>query len=255
MLKLGNPKMLKMIDLSSKIALVTGGGRGIGRAITLALVQAGASLVYITYKDDPASAWDTVPLGIDKVLPLHCDVTQQQHCRMVAQVIRELGSIDILVNNAGINRPSPFDEITLEDWVEVLDVNLTGSFLVTQALLPVIKDGGSIVFMGSVSGYIGGKVSSHYCASKAGVSALAANIGLFAAPRGIRVNCVAPGYVRSPLTDKGAENPMVRDTIKAIPMGRLAEPEEIANIVCFLASNMSSYITCQTIHVNGGLYF
>ncbi len=253
MLKLGNPKMLKMIDLSSKIALVTGGGRGIGRAITLALVQAGASLVYITYKDDPASAWDTVPLGIDKVLPLHCDVTQQQHCRMVAQVIRERSGLDILVNNAGINQPASFEDITLEDWVEVLDVNLTGSFLVTQALLPVIKNKGSIIFIGSSSAFTGGPVSSHYCASKLGLVGLMQNVALYVAPREIRSNLVSPGYIRSKMAEQGMENEAVQEWVKRIPMGRLGLPEEVAGVVCFLASDLSSYMTGQILRVDGGL--
>ncbi len=244
-----------MLNLDGKVAIVTGGGKGIGRAITLALTQAD-SRVIITYKSDVESALKTSRQSNLIYPPIQMDVTNLNSIEKLVKAVRgSVGGLDILVNNAGINRPASFEDITLEDWVEVLDVNLTGSFLVTQALLPVIRNGGSIVFLGSVSGHIGGKVSSHYCASKAGVSALATNIGLFTAPRGIRVNCVAPGYVRSPLTDKGAENPMVRDTIKGIPLGRLAEPEEIAKVVLFMVSDWAAYISCQTIHVNGGLYF
>ena len=242
-----------MIDLSGKVALVTGGSKNIGKAIAITLAQASAKVI-ITYNQDEESAQHTLMQHDNIIAMTQWDVTNPNWDGLKG-IVYDFGGLDILVCNAGINIPAPFNEIDFMDWQAVLDVNLTGQFKTVRALLPLVHDGGSVVFIGSVSGHIGGKVSSHYCVSKAGVSALAANVGLFAAPRGIRVNCVAPGYVRSPLTDKGAENQIVRDTIKSIPMGRLAEPDEIASVVLFMVSDLATYITAQTIHVNGGLYF
>ncbi len=241
-----------MISLDSKVALVTGGGRGIGRAITLALAESGARVI-ITYNQDEESAQKTLMYHDNIIAMTQWDVTEPDWDSLKG-LVHDLGGLDILVNNAGVNRPASFEDITLEDWVEVLDTNLTGSFLVTQALLPVIRNGGSIVFIGSVSSDLGGPQSVHYAASKGGLEAMCRGVARFVAPRGIRANVISPGYIASPMADKGMQSEAVKKMVDQIPLGRLGTVEEVAHTVLFLASNNSSYITGSIIRCNGGLF-
>ncbi len=243
-----------MLDLSGKVALVTGGSRGIGAAIAKTLTKAGTRVI-ITYRNyTDGAAIETSRQSNLIYPPIYMDVTKIDSIAEVVQKVRKgVGGLDILVNNAGVNRPAHFEDITLEDWVEVVDVNLTGQFMVTQALLPVIRNGGSIVFIGSSSAFTGGPVSSHYCASKSGLVGLMQNIALFVAPREIRSNLVSPGYIQSEMAEQGMENEIVQERVKRIPMGRLGSREEVAQVVCFLASPWASYITGQVLRVDGGL--
>ncbi len=172
----------------------------------------------------------------------------------VNAVVDNFRQVDGLVNCAGVNYPNDFDKVTEMELFDVMAINATGTFLLTQKMLPHIRDGGAIVNIGSLSGFIGGKRSGHYAASKAALWAITQNVALFAAKRNIRCNMVSPGYVESKMTDKGAENEIVQKTISEIPLGRLGKPEEIAPAVSFLLSGDASYITGAVLHVNGGVY-
>ena len=248
-----------MIDLSGKTALVTGGSGALGRPITEALVKAGAFVVF-TFKDNVDRAWLTAsklvgPTGLVGALPLPLDVVSMDGEAGLNLAIKDRGGLDILVHCTGVNRPASFDQLTLFNWLTVIETNLTGAYNVMKAFEPVVKDGGSIVTVGSISGHIGGPTSAHYAASKAGLVALTQTVARYVAPRGIRVNVVAPGYIQSSMTEAGAQSEAVRKVIEQIPLGRLGQPEEVAGAVLFLASDLSRYITGQVIHVNGGLYF
>ena len=160
-----------------------------------------------------------------------------------------MGDIDILVNNAGINIPTDFDKIKDEEWEQVLDVNLKGPFIVMQEALPIMHDGGSIVNISSVSGQYGGPRTAHYASSKAGLISLSQVVARFVADRLVRVNCIAPGLIESPMTESAG---MSTD---GILLGRFGLREEVAKAVLFLASDDASYITGQCFGINGGLYF
>lgn len=247
-------------DLHNRTALVTGGGRGIGRAISRALAANGASVV-VTYLEDKTSAQDTVEQissGGNRALAIQMDVRARPSVRKAIKVSEErLGGIDILVNNAGINRPADFDQIQDSDWDEILAVNLKGPFICAQEVIPALKErgGGSIINIGSVSGQYGGPRTAHYAASKAGLISLGQVIARFGAPFGIRCNTVAAGLIQSQMASSALAANSVSAAASGILLGRLGTAEEVAEVVAFLASEASSYITAQTINVNGGLYF
>ena len=165
--------------------------------------------------------------------------------------MNKFNSIDTLVNNAGINRPNDFDRISDEEWDEVLGVNLKGAFITIQEFLPLIKKGGNIINISSVSGQYGGPRTTHYAVSKGGLISLTQNLAIFCAPKNIRVNAIAAGLIQS----KMAEAAKDLGILERIPLKRMGNPEEVAKVVVFLASDDASYITGQTINVNGGMYF
>lgn len=247
--------------LSGRVAIVTGGSGTIGRAISLALARRGAA-VCITYLENAERANDLAQAITrdEKVaaLALPMDVRSRDSIvRAVAACESALGGIDILVNNAGVNRPADFDRVSEEDWDAVLAVNLKGPFLCAQAVLPALarRGGGSIVNVGSVSGQYGGPRTAHYAASKAGLVSLGQVIARFGAKYNVRCNTVAAGLIGSEMAHCALAAPGVRDQLKGILLGRLGRPEEVAEAVVFLASDASSYVTGQTLNVNGGLYF
>lgn len=248
------------MQLSGKVALVTGGSRGIGRAICHALGRAGAS-VALTYQEQKEAAEKVVRelAGAGgRSVCYQADVRDRMQMRMVmAHIEREFGGLDIIVNNAGINKPTDFDAITDGDWDEILSVNLKGAFICAQEALPALRrrGKGSIINIGSVSGQYGGPRTAHYAASKAGLISLGQVIARFGAKDGIRCNTVAAGLIESPMAAAGAQSSSVKKAADSILLGRFGNPEEVAQAVVFLASEASSYITAQTINVNGGLYF
>jgi len=238
--------------LQKKIALVTGASRGIGRAIALALAEAGADVAvnYISHEHEALE----VSKGIEgfgrRSIAVQADVSQAAEVRrMVKTIEHDLGEIDILVNNAGIARPSTIDTITEQDWVELLTTNLTASFLVAQAVLPPMrrKRWGRIINISSVAAQVGGVVGPHYAASKAGLIGLTHYYAAHLAKEGITVNAIAPGPIR---TDMLTALPQLTES--AIPVGRFGSPEEIASVAVLLAHN--GFITGQTINANGGRY-
>jgi 3-oxoacyl-[acyl-carrier protein] reductase len=250
---------MSRFSLAGKNAVVTGGGRGIGRAIALGLAEAGAD-VFLTFRENRAEA-EKIAAQIKsmgrRALPLQMDVTERASVVAAAKDVRGFGPISILVNNAGINKPTDFDQVTDEDWDAILATNLRGPFVCAQTFLPLLTEagGGSIVHIGSVSGQYGGPRTAHYAASKAGLISLAQVIARFGAPHNIRSNTIAAGLIASDMATAGMAAASVQKAAKTIILKRLGVAREVADAVVFLASEASSYITAQTINVNGGLYF
>jgi 3-oxoacyl-[acyl-carrier protein] reductase len=248
---------MSRFSLEGKTAVVTGGSRGIGRAIALGLAEAGAD-VALTYRDKRAEA-DAVVAGIERLgrraMALQMDVTDRASIEAAAKDVRALGVVSILVNNAGINKPTDFDQVTDSDWDTILETNLKGPFICSQVFLPLMTKGGSIVHIGSVSGQYGGPRTAHYAASKAGLISLAQVIARFGAQHGVRSNTVAAGLIASDMAQAGLANASVQKAAEGIVLKRLGETREVADAVVFLASDAASYVTAQTLNVNGGLYF
>ncbi|MEI9930675.1 MAG: 3-oxoacyl-ACP reductase family protein [Rhizomicrobium sp.] len=250
---------MSRFSLTGRNAVVTGGSRGIGRAIALGLAEAGADVVF-TYRDNAAEAAITgahiSALG-RRSLGLPMDVADRASVEKAAKKAAEFGPISVLVNNAGINKPTDFDQVNDTDWDTILDTNLKGPFICSQIFLPLLKDAGngSIIHIGSVSGQYGGPRTAHYAASKAGLISLAQVIARFGAQYGVRSNTVAAGIIASDMGQTGLAAASVQKTAENIVLKRLGQAHEVADAVVFLASDASSYITAQTINVNGGLYF
>jgi 3-oxoacyl-[acyl-carrier protein] reductase len=185
------------------------------------------------------------------------DVTGRASIEHAAQQAATFGPISILVNNAGINKPTDFDHITDADWDMILDINLRGPFVTSQVFLPLMQQagGGAITHIGSVSGQYGGPRTAHYAASKAGLISLAQVIARHGAQYSVRSNTVAAGLIASNMAASALTAPSVQKAAETILLKRLGTTQEVADAVVFLASDASSYITAQTLNVNGGLYF
>ncbi len=241
-----------MDDLSGKVALITGASRGIGRAIAVALAQAGADIA-INYRERAAGARqagaEIAALG-RRAIAMQADVSKAAEVdRLVEAVHKHLGRIDILVNNAGIARVQGIDEITENDWDELLAVNLKSCFLMTQAVLPGMRERrwGRIINLSSVAAHVGGVVGAHYAASKAGMLGLTHFYASRGAAEGITVNAISPALIE---TEMVTANPSA--TPERIPIGRFGAVEEVSDAAVMLARN--GYITGQTLHINGGWY-
>jgi 3-oxoacyl-[acyl-carrier protein] reductase len=241
----------------NKVAIVTGGTRGIGRAIVLALCREGADCAF-TYTKNPSAAESLVQeirsMG-RRATPLQLDVRDFDGAKtFVEEVKKELGSIDILVNNAGITRDKSLMMMSREDWSEVIDTDLTGVFNTTRAcIITFLKQkSGNIVNISSVSGIhpLAGQVN--YAAAKAGVIGFTKALAQEVAPYNIRVNAVAPGFVDTDMTGTFSEKYREK-VVKMIPLGRFGASDEVAQTVLFLASDASRYITGQVIQIDGGL--
>lgn len=247
---------MKAIDLSGKVALVTGASQGLGSATTRALHAAGATVV-INFFPDPDKVNEAraqvlaAELG-DRCLFVGADVRDPGAVdRMFEAVRASLGGIDIVVNNAAVLRDRTIRNMTDEDWQAVIDTNLTGVFHMNRAAARHLRDDGRIVSMASIAATVGFFGQANYAAAKAGVAAMTRVLSRELARRRITVNAVAPGVV---LTEMGKSIPEgVRESMLAqIPLGRFGEPDEIANVILFLCSPLASYVTGQTLHVNGG---
>jgi NAD(P)-dependent dehydrogenase (short-subunit alcohol dehydrogenase family) len=244
-----------MSPLDGRAAFVTGGSRGIGKAIVKTLAAAGARVAF-TYRTAHAEA-EAVARDAGAVA-IQMEVTNRNSVQSAIETaLAKLGSLSILVNNAGINKPTDFDQIVDGDWDEILGVNLKGPFVCSQLALPHLRraGGGSIVHIGSVSGQYGGPRTAHYAASKAGLISLSQVIARFGAKWNIRSNVVAAGLIQSEMAAAGMAAPAVAKAAESIVLGRLGTAGEVADAVAFLASDAARYITAQTINVNGGLYF
>jgi 3-oxoacyl-[acyl-carrier protein] reductase len=246
-----------MIDLTGKSALVTGGARGIGKAICLNLARQGADIAFVDV-GRPEVAEATVAeiqaLG-RKALYIPADVTDPEACvKAVADTVAAFGKIDILVNNAGITRDDLIMRMPIDDWKKVLEVNLFGAFyMIKAAIRPMLKaHAGRIVNMSSVSGQAGQMGQANYSSSKAGLIGLTKATAREVASRGITCNAVAPGFIITELTKDLPE--ALQEQIKtATPLGHFGTVEDIANAVTFLASDEAAYITGQVLAVDGGL--
>ena len=243
-------------ELAGRVAFVTGAARGIGLAVATALHQRGAS---VAMADVDPLALETATQALSQgVLALEADVSRQTDVRRaIERAVDHFGALDILVNNAGICPLRDFADVTEEEWDRVLDINLKGTFFCCQAALPHLRKSGErgrVVNISSVAGQSGGVLAPiHYSASKAGLIVLTKTLARILAPDRATVNCVAPGTTATDLTDAWAEE--LREQVKAaIPLGRLGRPEEIAEAVCFLASDKAAFITGATLDVNGGLF-
>jgi len=244
------------MQFSSKIALVTGAARGIGQGIAIELAKEGAD-VAVTSRD-PATCAETVAaiqaLG-RKAIAIGIDVANAASVDAgVEAVIKEFGKIDICVNNAGVTKDMLLMRMTEQEWDTVLDTNLKGTFLVSRAVVrPMMKQrSGAIVNISSIIGLTGNAGQCNYSASKAGMIALTKSTAKELASRGIRVNAIAPGFIQSRMTDALPEE-LKKSVLENIPLKRFGTPEDIAKVVVFLAGDSASYITGQTLSVNGGM--
>ncbi|MEO5821097.1 MAG: SDR family NAD(P)-dependent oxidoreductase [Vicinamibacteraceae bacterium] len=238
--------------LAGRRALVTGGSRGIGRAVALALAEAGAD-VAITFREREAEAvlacTDIAEHG-RRAVSIRADVSQRfEVAALLASVRTELGEIDILVNNAGAAHPSPIDRVSEVQWDEAIATNLTSAFLITQGLVAGMRERkwGRVIFLSSVAAQVGGVVGPHYAASKAGLHGLMHFYAAHLAKDGITANVIAPALIE---TEMVTSNPNATPSL--IPVGRFGTVDEVASVVRLLAEN--AYITGQTINVNGGWY-
>ncbi len=245
------------MQLTGKTAIITGGARGIGKAIAMTLAKAGANIV-INYTSSSKAAEEVVAeaekLGV-KALAVKADVSKSDEIEnLVKEVLNKFERIDILVNNAGITRDNLLIRMSEEEFQDVIDINLKGAFICTKYVSKVMmkQRAGKIINIASVVGVMGNAGQSNYAASKAGLIGFTKSIAKELAKRNINVNAVAPGYIETDMTASLPEK--VREEFMInIPMSRAGVPQDVANVVMFLSSEYSDYITGQVIHIDGGM--
>jgi len=246
------------IDLGGRTAIITGGGQGLGAAVAGTLHAAGAA-VAVTYWPDPEgqnrSRAEALAQRLgERALAVAGDVRSPEAMAAAVQAaIARFGRLDILVNNAGILRDRSFKKMSVPEWQQVIDTNLTGVFTACKAAEPHLQEGGRIVNVSSIAAALGFFGQANYAAAKAGVQGLTRVLARELAKRRITVNAVAPGLV---LTEMGLTVPEEerQRMLSSVPLGRFGEPEDIANAILFLSSGLAAYVTGQTLHVNGGWY-
>src|SRR5881227_3313127 len=245
------------LDFTNKIVLVTGSSRGIGAEMIKTFGQHGARCV-INYVADTQgqNKADAMKIAdeLQNPLVIECDVAQPQQVEaMMKQIQEERGALDVLVNNSGIINDRTIKKLSLDDFENVIRVNLLGTFVVTQKAAPILRGGGRIINMSSVSGQMGLFGQANYSSSKAGIIALTKVSAREFARQNITVNAIAPGFIDVGMS-KGMPDEVTQNFIKQIPLGRLGDVSEIVNAALFLASPMASYITGHVLNVNGGFY-
>ncbi len=240
-----------------KVAFITGGSRGIGKQVALKFAKNGYNIVinYVSDNTDIKGLQEEFEKENVELLLVKADVTKKEEIQnLVKTAIEKFGHIDVLVNNAGITRDGLLMRMKEEDFDKVIEINLKGTFLVTKEVIPYMmkKREGSIINISSVVGVVGNAGQSNYAASKAGIIGFTKSVAKELASRNIRANCVAPGFIKTDMTDVLSEE--VKENIhNQIPLKRMGEPEEVANLVYFLGSEESKYITGQVVHVDGGM--
>lgn len=240
-----------------KVALVTGATRGIGKQIAITLAKEGydIALNYRTDNDELKNTINEIEGYCVKVLPVQGDVSNYDDCeRFVKEIIDEFGQIDVLVNNAGITKDMLLMRMKKEDFEQVIDVNLVGTFNVTKNVINYMLKArtGRIINISSVVGVSGNAGQTNYSASKAGIIGFSKSLAKEVASRNINVNCIAPGFIQTDMTAV-LKDEVKEEIAKNIPLKRMGEAQDVANVVKFLASEDSSYITGQVIHVDGGM--
>jgi len=249
-----------MMQLTNKVAMVTGGSRGIGRGIAIELADSGSdvALTYHTNEGLAQEIVETITAHGGNAIAIQMTVEDRTSVKRAMTEVREsLGDINILVNNAAIAQEKPFDTITDVDWDNMLSVNLRGPFICCQEVLPdMLKRGwGRIINITSIGGQWGGFNQVHYAAAKAGLISLTRSLARIYSKQKITANAVAPGLVLTDMSAREVDSEAGQEKVRNIPIGRMATVEEVAQVVVFLASEAASYITGQTINVNGGMYF
>jgi 3-oxoacyl-[acyl-carrier protein] reductase len=245
------------LDFTGRVVLVTGSSRGIGAEMTKAFDARGAKCV-VNYVDDPANQnkddAEQVARELKEPLVIQCDVTNPQEVEaMMKQIQDRHGGLDILINNSGIIRDRTIKKMTLDEFESVVRVNLGGTFNVTQKAAAILRNGGRIVNLSSVSGQMGLFGQANYSSSKAAIIALTKVSAREFARQNITVNAIAPGFIDVGMS-KGMPEEVTANFIKQIPLGRLGDVSEIVNAALFLASPMAGYITGHVLNVNGGYY-
>ena len=245
--------------LKDKVALITGSSRGIGKAIALAMAKEGANIAvcYRTRRLEAKKvASEIAKIGTKASIFQINTVDRKSVKKAVEDIMKTFGRIDILVNNAGINITNDFDKVTDRDWDMVVDTDLKGPFIVTQEVLKVMKKqkSGNIINISSLSGEDGGPRTPSYSAAKAGVLALTLNEAIFCAKYNVRVNAISPGVIASEMTEKTMHPDVKKKRLSQILLGRFGRYDEIGPAAVFLASDDSTYVTGEILHVNGGAH-
>lgn len=244
------------VKLEGKVALITGSSRGIGEAIAKEFSNEGASVI-ITYKKNKSLA-EELNQKLKNSMIIQLDISNRQNIRNAIQnILKKHERIDILVNNAGINKPTDFEDVTDKDWDEILNTNLKGSFMISQEIFSIMKkqNYGRIINISSISGQYGGPRTVHYAVSKAGLITLGHCLARFGAPYNITCNNIAPGIISTEMSDNIMSSELGRKMIDNTLLNRPGTTDELTGIAVFLASEDSSYITGQTINVDGGVLF
>ncbi|MBI2042250.1 MAG: SDR family oxidoreductase [Candidatus Nealsonbacteria bacterium] len=249
-----------MTDLKGKVVMITGSRRGMGKAHALAFAKAGAKVVVCDIsQEECVKVVKEAEKNGGEAIALKCDVTNKKEVdNVVKAAVSKWGRLDILVNNAGIAQFFPFLEITEEDWDRTINVNLKGYYLCAQAAAKQMakQKSGAIVNVASVAmGQVGIGFPSiaHYCASKGGIVAMTEALAIELAPYNIRINAIAPGMIETPMIDPVKQDPKnMKGILARVPMGRVGKPEEVSNLVLFLASDAASYMTGSTVVIDGG---